>query len=498
MLFNSYIFIFGFFPVVLAGFYLLGKNNQRLALAWLVMASLVFYGWWNPRFLGLISVSMIFNYLTGRLLATHKGKTGKRKIIFIFGVAINLLALCYYKYFGFLLININKISDLSLTLPNIILPLGISFFTFTQLAFLADVYQQKSDTPRFLEYSLFVTYFPHLIAGPILHHKEMIPQFIDKSILRFNPKNMSLGLTLFAGGLVKKVVLADEVAKFANPLFNAASQGRGLTFVESWIAALSYSFQIYLDFSAYCDMACALALMLNMKLPANFFSPYKATNIIEFWKRWHMTLSRFLRDYLYIPLGGNRQGTFAQYRNIMITMFLGGLWHGAGWTFILWGILHGCYLLINHTWRSFHSHRTLMGKIPGTALTFCAVTVAWVFFRSPTIDTALNIIQGMMGFRGMGLHGAITHSVLDFPTRMALTWLVLLAPLIFMAPNFLELFGIENTVINNREMKHLTTSPLISFIKWRPSLVWVLVTASLFIIGVMNLGQVSEFLYFQF
>ena len=347
MLFNSFVFIFVFLPLTLAGFFLLGRFRPGLAAAWLTAASLVFYGWWNPLYVGLLVLSICFNYACGVAIARATAGNDKRRSqrMLIFAVAANLGVLAYYKYANFFLASINPVSGTALSLGEIVLPLGISFFTFTQIAFLADAYYGKVREYSFVHYGLFVTYFPHLIAGPVLHHAEMMPQFAQPATYRFSFENAAVGITIFVIGLFKKVMLADEIGVYAKPVFDTAATGVELTALEAWCGALAYTLQLYFDFSGYSDMAIGLSRLFGVVLPLNFHSPYKAVNIIAFWRRWHMTLSRFLRDYLYIPLGGNRRGVARRYAALLITMVLGGLWHGAGWTFVLWGTLHGVYLV---------------------------------------------------------------------------------------------------------------------------------------------------------
>ena len=415
MLFNSPEFIFGFVPMTLLGFFLLARRSHALALAWLTLASLVFYGWWNPQWLPLMLASIAFNFAAGREIAGRARGLGIRGLAFasrrsllIAAITINLALLVVFKYAAFLLDSAAALSGTSFAWQGFELPLGISFFTFTQIAFLVDVHQRKASDFDPVRYGLFVTYFPHLIAGPILHHKEMMPQFARPDIFRFSADRLADGCVLFILGLFKKVVLADAFGGYASPAFAAAGT-HALTFFESWGAALSYTLQIYFDFSGYCDMAIGLAWMIGVQLPMNFRSPYKAQNIADFWRRWHMTLSRFLRDYLYIPLGGNRKGWARQQTNLMLTMLLGGLWHGAGWTFVIWGGLHGLYLVVFHGWRRgverhFGSEwpaalRTITAPLAWMA-TFLAVVVAWVFFRATDVHAALSMLRGMAGLNG--------------------------------------------------------------------------------------------------
>jgi len=337
MLFNSFQFVFIFFPVVFLGFYVFGRINQSLAILWLCGASLYFFGQWNAQYLWLLSASIITNYVFGYTIS-HSNKL-LSKYILIAALCSNLLILGYYKYSGFLADTLHKATGMNLSFGQIILPLGISFFTFTQIAFLVDSYQRKAKEYNFSHYILFVTYFPHLIAGPILHHSQMMPQFRLNSTYRINWDNITRGLMMFIIGFGKKMLLADSFSGYVRPIFDLSDQGSTPLFFESWMAILAYGLQLYFDFSGYCDMAIGISLCFNIRLPVNFNSPYKSLSIIDFWRRWHITLSTFLRDYLYIPLGGNRHGENRRYLNVFITMLLGGLWHGAGWTFVIWG---GC------------------------------------------------------------------------------------------------------------------------------------------------------------
>lgn len=356
MLFNSYSFLLFFLPVVLAGFYAIGIwHHARSAQLWLIGASFFFYGWWDYHFLVLLIFSILFNFGVGRRLALSvlpaPGDTGRYWLL-VSGISVNLALIGYYKYAGFLSDAIAMMSGADFHLTGIVLPLAISFFTFQQIAFLVDAYRHEAEEFDFQNYVLFVTFFPQLIAGPIVHHKEMMPQFSRLKIGQDFWESFAVGLSVFIIGLFKKAVLADGFAIYATPVFDLSLTGQKIDFLTAWAGALAYTFQLYFDFSGYSDMAIGLGLMFGIRLPLNFFSPYKALNIIEFWRRWHMTLSRFLRDYLYFPLGGNRKGKARRYINLMLTMVLGGLWHGAGWTFVLWGSLHGSYLIINHGWHA--------------------------------------------------------------------------------------------------------------------------------------------------
>lgn len=419
MLFNSFEFVFLFLPLTLLIFFLIGnRGNHKLAIAWVITTSLFFYAWWNPVYLGPLIFSILFNYSIGCALTRRLTVFINKQFFLILGIVGNLVILGYFKYANFFVSNLNNFSGTDFHLNQIILPLAISFFTFEQIAFLVDVYRGQTREDSFLNYCLFVTFFPRLLAGPIIRHQEVIPQFTQRTIYRLNPEDLAVGVTIFLLGLFKKVLLADNIVVYANSVFDAASQGRSLTLYEAWVGALAYSFQLYFDFSGYSDMAIGIARMFGIKLPLNFDSPYKAVNIIDFWRRWHITLSNFLRDYLYIPLGGNRQGEFRRNINLMITMLLGGLWHGAGWTFVCWGGLHGIYLCINHQWRSFRKflgHDLLESNwwSRGFAciITFIAVVVAWVFFRSENLKVALTILKSMFGINGLSFSAYVVPSI---------------------------------------------------------------------------------------
>ena len=413
MLFNASEFIFGFFPVTLLVFILLANRGlYRHSLAWLVFASLFFYAWWKPVYLLLICSSIVFNYLLGLKICALRSPLSRktRKILLIIGVSTNLASIAWFKYAGFFTSNINTVFGTAIDVGEIVLPLAISFFTFQQIAYLVDAFRGETEEHNFLNYALFVTFFPQLIAGPIVSHREMLPQFFTNQARRFNYQNLAVGLTMFSMGLFKKVVLADGVAVHANAVFDAAAAGQTLSFFEAWCGSIAYTLQLYFDFSGYSDMALGLARVFGIRLPLNFYSPYKARSIIDFWRRWHITLSRFLREYLYFSLGGNRHGKARRYFNLLLTMLLGGLWHGAAWTFVLWGALHGIYLVINHAWRSVRC-RFAQGNIVLQsfeafvyhALTFLAVVVAWVYFRAEDLNIAHNVLSGMAGLNGIAL-----------------------------------------------------------------------------------------------
>ena len=413
MLFPSPVFLFAFLPVVLTGFLLLRHvAPDSAARAFLVLASLVFYGWASPPHLLILVASILINYAIGhRLLSMARTRRRGRATLLALGVTLNLAALVYFKYVNFLVGEISTAFGLDIHLAQIVLPIGISFYTFQQIAFLVDAWKHDASAPSLLDHALFISFFPQLIAGPIVHHKEMMPQFRSPPGPDARQAMAAAGVVYFTAGLFKKIALADAMATFAGPVFDAAEKAVPLTPLEGWIGALSYTLQIYFDFSAYSDMALGLGLFFGILLPINFNSPYKAASIIDFWQRWHITLSRFLRDYLYIPLGGNRRGVAIRYRNIFLVMLIGGIWHGAGWTFVIWGLAHGAFIIANHAWRDLGK----AGLIPrdpfshpalARGLTLIAVIAAWVFFRAETVGGALHVLSAMFGVSGVSLPAA--------------------------------------------------------------------------------------------
>ncbi|MBX9709881.1 MAG: MBOAT family protein [Xanthobacteraceae bacterium] len=393
MLFNSPEYIFVFLPAaVVIYFYLNACHPGRPAKIWLVLASLGFYSWWGLIYLPLIVTSIIVNYAVGRTLAQGVMKARAQKLLLVSGLTFNLGLLGYFKYANFFIDNFDRVTGASAYLAPIILPLAISFFTFQKIGFLVDSYKGETRGYNFLDYALFVTFFPQLIAGPIVHHKQIVPQFADAKNAEFNASNFGIGLCMFGIGLCKKIVIADTFAAYATPGFDGT---KVLTFAEAWLTSLSYTFQLYFDFSGYTDMAIGSALLFNIRLPKNFESPYKALDIQDFWRRWHITLSHFLRDYLYIPLGGNRHGDIRTGFNLFLTFLLGGLWHGASWMFVAWGAMHGLAMIVNRIW-------TKTGlSLPAFAawlLTFNFVNFAWIFFRAKDLDAAARVLRGMTDF----------------------------------------------------------------------------------------------------
>lgn len=482
MLYNSFSFLLGFLPVCLLLYFLAARLGRGLANVVLVVMSLVFYAWWDlkdalilpmhwrdvpellahSRNLPILLGSILFNYFVGRRLR----RGGAPRLLLTAGVAVNLALLGFFKYANFALWNLAWISGRSFVPWHVVLPLGISFFTFTQIAFLVDAWRGEAAELNFARYGLFVTFFPHLIAGPIVHHRELMPQFASDEARWWNRRNFSLGIAFFALGLFKKVAIADTIAPWANEVFNATGP---VDLIWSWRGALAYTMQLYFDFSGYSDMAIGLGLLFNVRLPDNFDAPYRARSIADFWRRWHVTLSRFLRDYLYIPLGGNRRGEARQRFNLMVTMLLGGLWHGAGWTFVAWGGYHGVLLVLNRSWAA---RLPPLPAVVSRPLTFLAVVAGWVMFRASSMRRAGSLLVSMAGF-----HGTAAHK--DLQTQMIALGLLLL--FVNLAPTTKQ--WVEGRTLTGRRAVIVATILFIALLCMRTSLLT---------------HRPSEFLYFQF
>jgi alginate O-acetyltransferase complex protein AlgI len=483
MLFNSYEFIFVFMPATVAGFALLSATRHRAALLWLSAASVFFYAWWDWHSLWLLVASMAFNFVCSLSIGRSGGSARKRWLSL--GIAGNLLALGVFKYAGFAADILNEVAGTHLDRPGIVLPLGISFFTFTQIAYLVDVYRRLTVDRDPARFALFVAWFPHLIAGPILHHRPTMAQFGDPEVARLRSINWLAGLVFFSIGLAKKLLLADPLGAIASPLFEAARTAE-LSSAAGWIATLSYTFQLYFDFSGYSDMAVGLSLLFGVKIPVNFLSPYKAASIIEFWRCWHISLSSFLRDYLYIPLGGNRKGPLRRYLNLFLTMLLGGLWHGASWNFVIWGGLHGLYLLLNHVWRTFVG--VSLGRYLGGALTFLAVAIGWVFFRAADLATAGKMLSAMGSVPQLaGWSWAADPHLASLSFWRAAATIGVAAAIAFLLPNSVEITDRLTQVVQKPDGAGL-----------RLAYASAALFGLAFGIGVVNLGKASAFLYFQF
>ena len=439
MVFSSYVFIFAFLPVVLSVYYALSnlKNGiyQRL---FLIAASLFFYGYYNTKYLILITASIAVNYGIALAIQTHRAKAGR--LFLVVGILFNVGLIGYFKYYDFFVENINAVFGCSFTLRRLLLPLGISFFTFQQLSFLISVWRGEEKVERFRDYCIFVTFFPQLVAGPIVLYSEMIPQFKDSSRRYFNTENFCQGLYLFAIGAFKKAVIADTVSLFVDNGF--AMSGLGLA--AGWVTSLSYTFQIYFDFSGYSDMAIGLGKMFNINIPQNFDLPYRSKSISEFWRRWHMTLGRALSTYVYFPLGGSRNGLARTCFNLMLTFLVSGIWHGAAWTFILWGVLHGAFAVLERIFKN------ALDKIPDLirkVITFLIVNALWVLFRAESFEEALSVYRGMLNFGNLGLsqlQEIAFDSLVNFPGVIDIVYVLGILVALF----FVIIFGKGSMELN--------------------------------------------------
>ncbi|MBY0564087.1 MAG: hypothetical protein K2P58_07860 [Hyphomonadaceae bacterium] len=538
MLFNSYEFILAFLPATVLGFLLLGRFSRSLALGWLIAASLFFYAWWRPANLWVILPSIAINFVLARALLTLAAddtRTGLRALVLALGIIFNVALLGYFKYANFAVDVANDVTGAGYSIEQIILPLGLSFITFQKIALLIDVAggRVKDFTTR--DYLLFVLFFPQLIAGPIIHYREAVPQY-ERITCRFDSTLAAAGLTLFVLGLFKKVVLADGVAAHVTPVFEYAASGAAATMLQAWSAAIGFTLQIYFDFSGYSDMACGAALLFGIRLPINFDSPLKASNIIEFWLRWHITLTRFLTAYVYNPIAlhltrrraaagkpalkahGSKASAFfvVLAAPTVLTMLLSGFWHGAGYTFILWGLLHGGYLVINHAWRQYAPKHMRAGgfvaRLMGFAVTFVAVAIAMVLFRAPDLATAFNLLKGMAGLSGLGLPNGVAEAIgapqlggmalltgevyfASFVTSTAI--MAALLAIALLAPNSVQLLSkYEPTLYTvTRPPRLLNIGPAVY---WRPTLPWLAFVAVLAAVSMVRVTGDSEFLYWQF
>ena len=542
MLFNSYEFIFAFLPATLAGFFAIGIVSRTAALRWVIFASLVFYALWRPLNVVIIAPSILVNFVLARTLQRLTGFWAAR-IVLLLGIAFNIAFLGYFKYVDFGISTTNDIFGTNLVLTHVILPLGISFITFQKIAFLVDVHAKRVKSFTFQDYCVFVLFFPQLIAGPIVHYREMMPQFHSASC-RFDKENFAVGLTLLLFGLFKKVVIADHIATFVTPIYNQAAAGGGVSLLLAWAAAVGFTLQIYFDFSGYTDMALGLARFFGIRLPQNFNSPLQASSIIDFWLRWHMTLTRFLTAYIYNPLllaltrrrlargrpgfgGGN--ATFGAFMELLafpllLTMLVSGIWHGAGYLFILWGLLHGVYLTINHGWRlvgpklwSDKASYARFMKPAGIFLTFVAVAVSMVLFRSPTVGAAGDLLKGMIGENGIALPqtfyehlgplGGVLRRLHVAPVApevwsgrdflLLMTWVAGPMFIALLCPNTLQILAAYEPALG---VKRRTDGVgiIARAIEWSPSLAWTVGMSVIAAIVVSSLEHQSEFLYWQF
>ncbi|MEG1518834.1 MAG: MBOAT family O-acyltransferase [Cetobacterium sp.] len=484
MLFNSFEFIFLFLPITLIGYFVLNSfEKEKLAKGYLVLASLFFYGYFNYSYLLLIIASILFNYFIGDLLVSKHHAVNK-KIFLIIGVIFNISLLGYFKYFNFFVSNVNLIFNTNLKLLNIILPLGISFFTFQQLSFIIDSYKGSNLKYDFLSYCLFVTFFPQLIAGPIVLPNEMLPQFENHKNKKISYDNLNKGLYIFSIGLAKKVLIADFLSEISKVGFDQIYYK--LNLLEAWLVSISYTLQLYFDFSGYCDMAVGIALMFNIVLPLNFNSPYKATNIQDFWKRWHMTLGRFLTTYLYIPLGGNRKSELNTLLNLLIVFLVSGIWHGAGWNFLIWGALHGLSILVHRFWK--HS-KFKIPKLIGWFITFNLVNIFWIFFRSSNIATSLNILESMFNINKFYLPSRLSN--VNILKKIGLDFGDFNFSLLTFLQNYLVLIFLIFILISRKN----------SFEKlslYKSSNIKIVFISFLVVFSLISLNSNSEFLYFNF
>jgi alginate O-acetyltransferase complex protein AlgI len=505
MLFNTPEFIFVFLPAALALHFALARWSVEAAVIGTGISSLVFYAWWNPPFLFLPIASVAGNFWLARLIA--RSESAAARCLFLLGIAGNVGVLAYYKYGDFLASILTGDRPAAANVP-----LALSFITFVQITFLADAYRRRVPLD-FARYALFATFFPHLVAGPIVRWADLGRQIMDPARYRWNWSNAALGLTVFTLGLGKKVLIADQLAPHVAPVFDAAVRGEPVMALAAWGAALAFSAQVYFDFSGYSDMAIGLGLLFNYRLPVNFAAPFRATNLLDFWRRWHITLSHFLRDFVYAPLSGGRPNRWRQAAAVFLTMVVAGVWHGAGWTFVVWGAYHGLLLLINIAWqmRPGFDHPTVLGKLAGWALTFTAFVVGAVFFRAADIATSWQLLAAMTGQGGASVPEALT---LTFDLWMiskgyvseafvrswfgatwtmvaTITTLVALA-IALLVPDTMELVDYREGEIQSRWRRSLGA------LAWQPSLFSLVAILAIFVLVFLRIGEVTEFIYYQF
>jgi alginate O-acetyltransferase complex protein AlgI len=509
LLFNSPEFLLVFFPFVLIGFYILTKcKNLFIVQSWLIICSLFFHAYWKASYTSIFICSMVTNYFFGLILFHIKKKNRLyiEKMFIACGVIFNLSLLTYFKYMTFLNYILYKITGNLIEVGEIVLPLAISFYTFQQIAFLVDIYRGRQKKYTIVQYISYIAFFPHLIAGPIVRHDTLIKQFSRKTILKINIENLFSGLTIIMIGLFKKIVLSDSAATYVNPIYATASIGTHVGFIEAWIAIILFSFVIYFDFSGYSDMAIGLAQTFNIRFPENFASPYKAQSIIEFWQRWHITLSSFLRDYLYIPLGGNRKNKTKQYRNLMITMLFGGLWHGAGMNFIIWGGLHGIYLIITHIMRHLSCKLNISNVLYNQcikifikkAVTYLMVIIAWVFFRADTLYQAKVILLGAFGYNELYSHILLPAGIFNNSLCSGISLCVLLLLFVNFLPNTQQFMRLFRPVITHKPLrvyKQFTKGLVLEF-----NSIYILffIILSCIVFTQLKTNSVKPFIYFQF
>lgn len=487
MLFNSYIFVFLFLPLALTGYYILNHFHlYRISNLYLIGMSLWFYGYFNPSYLPIICSSILANWFISVSFNFLEGKPYFRKLLLMLGISANVAVIFYFKYYDFFISNVNILFRKSFELKHILLPLGISFFTFQQISYLVDSYRKETKEYTFDEYALFVSFFPQLVAGPIVLHNEMIPQFKNHDKRHLIPQNFSKGMYIFALGLFKKVIIADTFGKAVTFGFGNIET---LSSMEAILVSLCYTFQLYFDFSGYCDMAIGIGNMFNIDLPQNFNSPYKATSITDFWNRWHMSLTRFLRTYIYYPLGGNRKGKCRTYINIMIVYLISGIWHGANWTFVLWGIIHGFLNCLN---RIFKKSWDKLHEVTKWAFTFLLVNILWILFRADSISSFVKFIKRIFYLSDFSIRQDIYNcfilpeftllgeqiSVLNFITSKV-TGLYL----------WFSILGAFFIVLNCKNSKECN---------FKPTIITSLCTVLFTVWSVVSFAGISTFLYFNF
>lgn len=514
MLFNSVPFLFFFLPLSWVLYFLLGRFSQNLSLGMLVLVSSVFYAWQEPAYLSLIFSSIFVNLFIAKILCNDTLSQKARFRIFFGGIFSNIGALLYFKYSHFFIENANTLFGWQIPLTNHALPLAISFFTFQQIAFLTTFYNKSLQNCHFLSYSSSILFFPHLLAGPILKPPDLMAQLENSSRLKINVENLAVGMTIFTIGFFKKVVLADSAAVYVDKIFQAVQSGILPTFSDAWYGVLLFSLQIYFDFSGYSDMAVGLARLFNIHFPINFNSPYKSTSVIDFWRTWHISLSSFLRDNVYVPLGGNKKSSLGKYKNLFLTMLIGGFWHGASWNFIIWGGLHGIYLIMNHALRSAktttwafagassggtvneepllpHWFSVLISRV----LLFLLISVTWVFFRATDFTTSLTIIKGLIGFHGIFFVGSTTLVGITKPFFLTL----FLFTICLFFPNIYNWLS-PYIPVDSIDHKRLSANNCLSlkFRPWKPTLAWALFIFLLFCFACNGVDDVSQFIYYRF
>ena len=503
MVFASQAF-FAFLAIVLGVCWLLGRWSEHAGKAWIIVASLFFYGYWSPAYLLLLLGSIGVNFTVVKALLASSDPRRRAQLVTI-GILLNIALIAYFKYFAFLIESLNFVTKANLPVPEILLPIGISFFTFQQIGMLVDTLKDRLTSLSFWNHVFLVTFFPHLIAGPIVAQHEMLPQLTAARRWVLDPRQVAVGAALFSIGMFKKTVLADSIVRYVDALYAAADRGLPIGMLDGWAAGVGYGFQVYFDFSGYSDMAIGLAIMFGIKLPLNFFSPYKAASIRAFWRRWHVTLSRFLRNLLFIPMGGSRQGLGRTILALIVTMAIGGLWHGAGWTFVVWGLLHGAYLSINHLWIAAGLPRfagiavrvrasvgwSKFARAVCVLLTFAAVSFAWVFFRAADMQSALHLASAMLG---LGHDSGAAPMTTDFAPILLAYFLI-----VWCLPNTMEIFARSGAILHIEDYDaRPESSGLLRAISFRLSGAWAAGSALVLLSAWFAMSKLSPFIYYQF